>query len=148
MVKRPRFRVNELNSKVLASPTQNDIEVSNIAKVGEQRPPQKNADLWAEWVLSASIRTCGIVVPVLYYRGELLDGSRREAIARASGCSCPRLDLTSETQAARLLWRTHPARAWRRWVRPGMRREVIADLFGVDVSDLPDRRVSWLRDGK
>lgn len=148
MVRRPRFSVNALNEQAFTSVAHNDIQASNLIAVGEERPPEKNAELWAEWVLSASIRQCGILIPVLYYRGELLDGSRRETLSRSIGCACPRLDLTSETQAARLLWRVHPARAWRRWVRPAMRRELIADLFGVDTAELPDRRVSWLRESK
>lgn len=112
--------------------------------MAQNESPEKKAERWADWVLRASIRELGVLSPILYLRRELLDGARRLAIAQELELECPRVVLASETQAARLHWRLHPARAWERWVRPGMRRDVIAHMFAVELSELPDRRAAWL----
>lgn len=145
MVRRPRFDVKHEIPGSFTSSTPHDTFEAQAASLRATGKQQQNSEQWADWVLSASIRQCGIVVPVLYHRGSLLDGARRMALASEQGLECPRVDIDSEVQAARMLWRLHPERAWRRWVRVGQRRELIADLFGVPVWALPDRRAEWLR---
>lgn len=145
MVRAPRFTVNGPNAAVFTSDTHDDIQESELAQLASEPNQKKSATGWAEYVLASSIRQLGVVVPTLYLRRELLDGARRERLAESLGVPCPRLLLTSETQAARLLWRFHPERAWARFVRRGMRRTAIADLFGVELSELPDRRARWIR---
>jgi ParB-like chromosome segregation protein Spo0J len=88
-------------------------------------------------VLSVSIRACGIVSPALRYRGVVIDGARRVSLCRLMGKVCPVLDVRDTTQAARLLYRAHPERAWVVFVQRGMPRRVIADLFGLQLRELP-----------
>lgn len=137
MVRRPRFRVNPDESGVLASDAHASSESVDVAGLlALQREKKKFRD-WDEIVLSTSIRACGILWPALRYRGALLDGTRRMEIARLQGKDCPVVDVVCTTQAARLLYRLHPERAWVVFVRRGMTRRVIADLFGVSQRELP-----------
>lgn len=144
MVRRRNEAVKRANEAPFTTYAHNDTQASELAWLAQNEPPEKKAERWADWVLRASIRELGVLCPVIYLRRELLDGERRLAIARELDLECPRVVLTSETQAARLHWRLHPARAWGRWVRPGMRRVAIAHMFALELSELPDRRAAWL----
>jgi hypothetical protein len=144
MVRAARFTVKGPSGTVFTSNTHDDIQESELAQLPNSADGKKT-HAWAPHILSASVRQLGILVPVIYLRAELLDGTRRLRLATDLEIECPRVIITSETHAARILWRAHPARAWERFVRRGMRRAQIADLFGVELSELPDRRARWLR---
>lgn len=145
MVRRPYAVIKRQNEGVFTNHTPVDTARAEQFDSQCEKLTKQTVGQWTESALSLSIRTVGVLYPVLYLRSELLDGRRRVAIAAAQGLECPALELASELQVARLLWRVHPARAWARFVRRGMPRATIADLFGVELEQLPDRRARWLR---
>jgi len=145
MVRAPRFSVKSADRALFTSNAPDEIQTSELAQLAKTNPREKIVGYWAEHILTASVRAVGVLHPVVYLRSERLDGERRERLAAALKVECPRVTIASETQAARLLWRLHPERAWQRFVSRGMRRIVIADLFGVQLSQLPTANTRWLR---
>jgi len=59
-----------------------------------------------------SIGLHGPFLPVYYYGGRVLDGSKRARACLETGRDFARVELPDEASAARLLWSLHPARAW------------------------------------
>lgn len=68
--------------------------------------------------LLQSIREHGAFLPVYRWRGEVIDGRKREEILISLGRAVDYRDLYSEEQARCLLWRHHPERALQRWPQP------------------------------
>jgi ParB-like chromosome segregation protein Spo0J len=134
----PLPEVNEL----LICATHADRQLSELARLTDAYKRALNFDPWAENQLSRSIRTEGVVFPLIVLRRELLDGSRRLRLANDIGLDgIPVYLASTEMQAARMLWRIHPERAWLRFVA-GKRLTVTmaADLLGTTPDRIPDRR--------
>lgn len=98
---------------------------------------RKRPTPYTDTQLRASIEALGVLDSVITYQGQIVDGARRVAIAELLGIPCPRVEAPSKDDAARLLFRAHPDRAWKLFVYRGQRRASIAAMFDVPVDELP-----------
>lgn len=101
--------------------------------------PESRVSRLSNWVLRERIRRNGQLVPVLYWRNELLDGERRLRLCDILHLEPVVVYADSEQDAARRLWEHHPRRAWERFVRERMHPRRIAWLFGCELSEIPTR---------
>jgi len=77
--------------------------------------------------LRQSIEDFGVVVPVVYNRGELIDGNNRTRIATELGIEVPRIDLNIEPEQAGLL--AVELNTARRQLTYDMRRKIVKSLI-------------------
>lgn len=100
--------------------------------------PLSKGHNWTDWQLRESALHTGPINPVLWHRGELLDGRRRLDVAAALGIDWPVLSIDDETTAARHLWLVHPRRAYVRFRPRGWTRRVqLCNLFGCALDEIP-----------
>jgi len=100
--------------------------------------PASRGHALSDWSLRESIRREGLLEPVLYHRGRIIDGKRRRYV-----CQCLRIPLRTVAiddpeLAAKRLWVYHPQRAYRLFAPPGKpSRAKLAALFGCPPSEIP-----------
>lgn len=81
-----------------------------------QTLPETRGHVFSDWELRESLRRHGVLQPVLQYRGELIDGFRRVALCRRLQLAAPPVhDVGDTIEAARILWHSHPRRAYERF---------------------------------
>ncbi len=112
--------------------------MSVSAKKRAEVLPSTNGHKWSDYALRESIRNGGVLTPVLWHRGELLDGKRRLDACGELGIQCPSVTVDDTTEAARMLWAAHPRRAYERFAPRGWASVAsLASLFGVRTIDIP-----------
>lgn len=100
--------------------------------------PETNGHKWSDYALAESIRNNGVLVPVIWYDGQLIDGSRRLDVCGQLERECPSRTITDRVEAARVLWSMHPRRAYQRFAPKGWTSvSSLASLFGVRTIDIP-----------
>jgi len=83
--------------------------------------------------LVENIREHGPILPVYYFEGRVLDGSRRALACFETGKAFVRVVIRDREQAARLLWSLHPDRALAEFGR-GLSVADAAQLLGASPS--------------
>lgn len=96
----------------------------------------------SDWDLRQSFVKVGQLSPVMFHRGELLDGARRLSILAGLQIDPTVVHIDDRIEAARTLWRVHPRRAYQKFapVRGRIRVAELVILFGCNVSEIPSAR--------
>ncbi len=99
--------------------------------------PTERETRFSDYELEESIRKLGPQRPALIWEGEILDGNRRLAACNKLGLELAFLEATDRFHAARSLYLAHPRRAFLTFAFEGIRRNQLAELFGVPPHKLP-----------
>ena len=102
--------------------------------------PASRGTRLSDWNLRESIRHNGVLNPVVYHRGELIDGKRRLHICQCLRISVRKISIDDPTLAARHLWAEHPKRAYQLFAPKGSPSvSTLVRLFACPRSEMPDR---------
>lgn len=108
--------------------------------------PTHRETRFSDCELEQSLLKLGPQRPALVWEGEILDGNRRLNFCNKLGIELPFQEASDRFNAARSLYLVHPRRAFLIFAFEGIRRNQLAELFGVSPHQLPSAH--QLRDAR